>query len=107
MLNRLLHVFKPVPRSQPRYPSFAMAEISDSHGFAADVYVKEISATGARFAFDSAKSVPDLIDIKIPAENIKTSGRVRWREDTSFGVEFTETLNMSGRNTSSIDTLPR
>lgn len=99
----LLKAFRQVKREAPRFPCFTLVELYDGGAFLEEGFLKDLSEFGARVAFNSAPSLPDSFEVRIPSENIRSRAQVRWRRGESFGVEFSEPIRIRNRSGSPLD----
>ncbi len=55
---------------------------------AIDCVVRDVSETGARLNFASPLTVPDTLELHIPAKGQKLRAEVQWREPNEVGIAF-------------------
>jgi hypothetical protein len=53
-----------------------------------DCLVRDFSETGARLGFGTVVSVPDSLELHIPARDQTLKAEVRWRREEEIGVSF-------------------
>jgi hypothetical protein len=90
-----------------RYPAFGSAKLRDESGWRADVFIKEVSRTGARLLVENPKSVPNRIIIEIPAYGITTEAFVQWRSRSAIGIKFCAAVILPDLQSSRLDEVRR
>lgn len=50
--------------------------------------IRDFSEYGARLQFPSPVTLPDPVELEIPARDLTLQAHVRWREDDEVGVSF-------------------
>jgi hypothetical protein len=55
-----------------------------------DCLVRDISEHGAKLVFSDAVSLPDAVDLYLPAKDEIRPIRIQWRRGEEMGVDFTE-----------------
>jgi hypothetical protein len=76
-------------RSAQRHKSFLQGRIYfNNRRSSIDCVVRDISDTGARVKISDAITVPDAVELYIPAKDETFRARVLWRRNDEMGVTF-------------------
>jgi PilZ domain len=60
----------------------------NQHRSSVDCLVRDISEHGAKLVFSDAVSIPDVVDLYLPAKDEVHRIRVQWRKGDEMGVDF-------------------
>lgn len=60
--------------------------------------LRNISSCGARLQADQGHWLPEAIEIEVPKQNLRTTGRVVWRQGKELGVAFDGEVDLDGRH---------
>lgn len=76
-----------------RNRAFKMAQIIHSpNGMYYDCRICDLTSIGARVKFDKVELLGDEIELLIKPEGVKVLGRIAWKGDGEFGVDFNKEL---------------
>lgn len=78
-----------IPRAE-RENSYKEALITTGTGYKVRGIVIDYSEGGVRMRFKTIETLPDVVDISIPAFDIHTRARVAWQDTIDFGLEYIE-----------------
>jgi hypothetical protein len=81
-------------RIAPRKRSFLKGTVYFNNRLSSiDCLVRDFSETGARLEFGTVVSVPDSLELHIPARDQTLKAQVRWRREEEIGVSFGDTAS--------------
>lgn len=76
-----------------RNKAFKMAQIVHSpNGMYYDCRISDLTSVGARVKFSKVELLGDQVELLIKPEGVKVLGRIAWKGDGEFGVEFNKEL---------------
>ena len=76
-------------RISARKKSFLQGRIYyNQHRSSVDCLVRDISEQGAKLVFSDAATIPDVVDLYLPAKDEVHRIRVQWRKGDEMGVGF-------------------
>lgn len=78
-------------RKAPRKKSFLKGTVYYNHRHSSiECTIRDFSDYGARLQFPSPVTLPDPVELEIPAREQTLKAHVRWRKDDEVGVSFEE-----------------
>jgi hypothetical protein len=78
-------------RKAPRKKSFLKGTVYYNHRHSSiECTIRDFSDYGARLQFPSPVTLPDPVELEIPARDQILRANVRWRKDDEVGVSFEE-----------------
>ena len=78
-------------RKAPRKKSFLKGTVYYNHRHSSiECTIRDFSDYGARLQFPSPVTLPDPVELEIPARDLTLRAHVRWRKDDEVGVSFEE-----------------
>ncbi|MBY3151335.1 PilZ domain-containing protein [Rhizobium laguerreae] len=81
-------------RSLRRNRALKVAQIVHApNGMYYDCRIVDLTSVGARVKFDKVAILGDEVELLIKPEGVKVLGRIAWKSDGEFGVEFHKELN--------------
>lgn len=76
-------------RTAPRKKSFLKGIVYFNNRLSSmDCVIRDFSDTGARLEFGATVSLPDSVELYIPARDQTLKAQVRWRKEQEIGVSF-------------------
>lgn len=60
--------------------------------------LRNLSSRGARLQSDQGHWLPEAIEIEVPKQNLRTTGRVVWRQGATLGIAFDGEVDLDGRH---------
>jgi hypothetical protein len=63
------------------------------NGMYYDCRISDLTSVGARIKFDKVELLKDEVELLIKPEGIKILGRIAWKGDGEFGVDFKKELS--------------
>ena len=75
-------------RKAARTPTFKQAKIKLANGAWATCVITDFDACGCRIKMEGAYSLPDQVEIAIPAISVRRRATVCWRADREAGCDF-------------------
>lgn len=78
-------------RSSPRKRSFLKGTVYfNNRQSSVDCVIRDLSDDGARLEFGSIVSLPDTVELSVPARGQTHRAEIRWRTDQEIGVCFND-----------------
>lgn len=98
----------PEQRTEPRKRTFLKGTLYFNNRLnSVECLIRDFSDHGARVQFSAPTSVPDAVELYIPARDQTLHGRVRWRKDEEIGLSFTADPGVYGQAVRSGDLAQR
>jgi hypothetical protein len=87
----------PERRKEPRKRSFLKGTVYFNHRRSSiECTIRDFSDYGARLQFPAPVTLPDAIELEIPARDKLLQAQIRWRRDDEVGVSLDETYRDGG-----------
>ncbi len=78
-----------------RENSYKEASVTFPSGYTIRGIVVDHSEGGVRMRFQNMEALPEIVDLNVPALNIKTKARVAWNDTIDYGLEFLKPVAQS------------
>ena len=88
---------QPERRKWPRKKSFLKGKVFYNHRHSSiECTVRDFTDYGCRLQFASPISLPDTVELEIPAREQTLTAHIRWRKDDEIGVSLEEAYAQGG-----------